>query len=99
MTFNQTAFEYLTGGHPILSVQAAYYNVMQWWWVILLFLLTIFMIYLMTRSLGLVSITSLLGSVVLAQKIPGASRVMLYMIAAVSLAFVLYKMFGDKENR
>ena len=99
MTFNQTAFEYLTNGQPIMSVQAAYYNVMQWWWVILLFLLTIFMVYLMTRNLGLVSIISLLGSVVLATKLPGASSVMLYMIAAGSLAFVLYKMFGDRENR
>jgi len=98
MTYRE-AFTELVNGSYFTAVNTAYTSVMGSWWIILLYILTLFIVYIKTRSEGAVAWVGLIGSAFMILKgyLDVTVQPVLYLIAALSLAMLLYKAFSSKE--
>ncbi len=98
MVYRQ-AFTELINGSYMMAVNTAYTSVMGNWWIVLLALLTLFMLYVKTRSAGAVAWVTIIGSsfLIIKEYVDVTIQPVLYLIAAMSLAMLLYKVFGPKR--
>lgn len=100
MTDYTPAFDMLTNGTFFGSINLLYTTAMGAWWILILYVVTLMSIYLISKSEAAVAAFGFLGSAALLYKlnlIPVGMQVSLYIILSLSLAMLLYKVFGRGE--
>jgi len=93
------AFIQLANGSYFQAVNTMYAAAMGSWWIIIPFVFTLLMAYIITKSDAVVSILGISGSAFLIFKghLPITIHPLLYIIAALSMAMLLFRVFGKGE--
>lgn len=90
-------FQYLINGSYFKAVHLMYYAVIGNWWIILLYVFSVFAAYIGTKNNGITAVISILGALVLREYLPPLIHPVVYLIAAISLAMLLYKAFYSSD--
>lgn len=91
-------FEMLTNGSYFGAVHCMYYAVIGDWWIIILYILTIFLTLIGTKNEGAVAGVSIVGAFAIRYYINPASQPIIYMLAAFSLAMILYRAIKNSDR-
>lgn len=93
---NATAYLHLQNGSYIQSAVSVYTAVMGDWWYIIMYVATLLLMYLWSRNDGAVAVMGLVGAAYMrfATDISASFYPILYLIAVLNLAMLLYKAFG-----
>jgi len=96
-----TPMELLYNGSFLKAIDLLYSTHMDAWWIIIMVVMTLVVLFIVTKSEAVVSLCGIfISAFLLVYKpdgIPILAHTVLYMIIVLSLAVFLYTIFGRKE--
>lgn len=94
-------FNQLKDGNFTQAVSTLLFDSMSFWWVFLLFIITLFMVYIVTKEEAAVAFVGMAGSAFLLYMIPEGMPVIahaiFYLIIVLSIAMLLWRFLGKGE--